>query len=57
MADAAPMRPYEGSEADKRADKLMAKKRKLTLKQWERTKEDRRMDAAAARATVAAGRR
>jgi hypothetical protein len=55
MADSAPMRKYEGSAADKRADKRMAKKRGMSVKAYERSGEDRAADAAAMR-TLAAGR-
>lgn len=36
---------YEGSKADRANDKKMAKKRGMSLKAWERSPEDERMDA------------
>lgn len=41
------MARYEGSKADRASDKKMAKKKGVTLKAWEKSAADRKMDAAA----------
>lgn len=38
---------YEGSAADRRADKKGAKKSGMTMKTWEKSPMDKRQDAAA----------
>lgn len=43
---------YEGSAADRANDKREAKKRGLTMAQWEKTAADKRMDAAGQRALL-----
>lgn len=43
---------YEGSATDRANDKREAKKRGLTMAQWEKTAADKRMDAAGQRALL-----
>ena len=38
-------RPFEGSKADIREDKAQAKKRGMSMKAWEKSPADKRMDA------------
>jgi hypothetical protein len=43
------MTRYEGSPADRRADKKGAKRAGMTMKQWERSAADKKKDAAGQR--------
>lgn len=40
-------RAYERSKEDKRSDRVQAKKHGMTVKQWEKSPMDRKMDRAA----------
>jgi hypothetical protein len=43
------MGKYEGSKADMKVDKKMAKKKGVSLDKWENSKADTKMDKAAAK--------